>query len=326
MTRKHKGLLIIQQVGTFELIKSWLIQNSARLDLYIYPEIQQAVQKSSAAYKVLQQPHLFQEFDLSGYDFLICGTLSYNAHEHADFVNYAKLKGLRTFLLIDNWSYMPERFLYPCEPEAVLVIDEVMSEMVKKHTAAPTIEIGLKSYESQSQKTTTPRISFITEPYHSRTADYRDDDFDSFDIFINFLAQLNQDQKPFVAQLRPHPRDTDARIETFIRLANQKSLTLHIDRASKDDSLKNNDFVVGLTSMYLIESSLSGIKTVSVPAANTPSSPTTTDRFNIRIARTGPELIYLYENRFQNWPGHQIKTGQTERILNTLLFKEVTHV
>ncbi len=311
----------MQQIGTFELIRSWLEVNKEHLDLYIYPEIEHLIKKTGYKYQVLYNFNELGSLPLAQYDFLLCGTLSYRSNEHCEFVQQAKKNNLMAYLIVDNWSYIAERFIYPAHADGVFVIDNIMAEMVQKHSQIPTIEIGLKTYKQYSPVSDLVRILFITEPYHSRTAETEDEDLKSYEVFLEFIKYLEASKIIFDAKIRPHPRDTEPRLNKMLGLAHNQKINLKLDNSPKDSSLENVDLVLGLSSMYLVESSLCGVKTISIQTNSNMTTATTANRYNIRIAQKVEDIVHLYNSVQEVWPGQRIKTGQSESILSNTLFK-----
>ena len=107
----------------------------------------------------------------------------------------------------------------------------------------------------------------------------------------------------------------------MLGLAHNQKINLKLDNSPKDSSLENVDLVLGLSSMYLVESSLCGVKTISIQTNSNMTTATTANRYNIRIAQKVEDIVHLYNSVQEVWPGQRIKTGQSESILSNTLFK-----
>jgi hypothetical protein len=215
------------------------------------------------------------EFDPKTVDAVLSGTGSTELERNLWVACHSS--GLPAVALLESWVNIKVRFLrndVDIQPTALGVLDDESREFVEHGDwcKASLGVIGQSYLESvvdrgaRRERTTgrgKHRILFVSEVMPDRnTADWRGyTAFDVCDALVDHLAGL----RDIRLTIKPHPREDRLQWQAWLVERSAALPTIEIDETvSACEEFSNVDYVVGLTSMLLIEAHLMKVPTISI--------------------------------------------------------------
>lgn len=241
------------------------------------------------------------------YDLLVLGT-SVDIIERL-LCKVAKEIGIKTVVILDNWMNYKERFVLEGEvyfPDFYCVMDDIakreavesgVPESIIKVTGQPYFETVFKRQNEISDEykkgiknklklNKEKVIVFASEPIKESADISNRLGYDQIIIFKKFIDSLlkahnKYQDKDIAVILRLHPRNQANIFEELLEKYNLKSnIKIIIDRElNSQEAISISDLVVGMSSMFLIESLLFGKKIMSIQIGLKEYDPFVLNRF-----------------------------------------------
>ncbi len=243
---------------------------------------------------------------------------------------WTKESQIPTACFVDQWSFIRERFLGEITPDLILVVDDNAAQLVQKYiknpeciktVGHPTLEkfwnLRKGKTEAAPSQSSTKKILVVSEPspgpeYEAeflKENGFCENDFlEATFLALSTLAeQLNNtklnDQRQthsnmqIEVTLRLHPRDSKQRFIEFFEKLNTRfpefkieHLAIDFDSRDKITTLSQTDLVIGMRSIFLLESWFFGTRTLSIQPKRIQGSPLTDNRPGL-IVCTDTEMI-----------------------------------
>jgi hypothetical protein len=279
--RPDRIAIVSRQIGTAEAF-SPLIEclkkqlSEEKVKVFAYPESMDTL-KGFSPFLV----NSFQEAEKSLVQFkpdlVVTGT-SAKVSDDLLYWDWAQQTNTESVAYIDQWVNLKERFFSNGKlhsSDKVAVVDE----NIKKNISEFGIDnknifvVGNPLLENKKirkfEKKSTYSACFVTEPIVTEVGDENFKkkhgylDVDSFQMAVDSLSQFaTNSNTEWNLLVKIHPRDQKDRFEKIITSL-QPSIQIKITDFSKEDIFASVDLVMGMTSMFLLESSQMGIPTVS---------------------------------------------------------------
>ncbi len=232
-----------------------------------------------------------EALDRSG--FLLAGT-SEHASEDAVFWNWARRRGVPHVAFVDSWVNYWQRFTseggerFNLLPEAVAVVDRLAAERMIEagcpHEAIvvlgnPAFDPWLRwpparhrEWRRQLRAGTQRRVAVFTLEPVAGADDAAFPGYTEDDALACALAALsafaNAEGSRWQVLIKPHPRQTADEASTIVdRCADPAPSGLNLQIAGTEDRrqlVAIADLVLGITSMFLLEASLTGTPVISI--------------------------------------------------------------
>lgn len=214
---------------------------------------------------------LFSQFK---FNLAFTGT-SFNSNLEKLILKHSKRNGIYSAAFIDAWSNYKSRFYYDDGyhyPDLLFAADEsmkrgILNAGVLSETAAcgnPNLEKLMMEYSEIPREIDKNRIRLFSDPYYLVNKRSRVNEFTILETIVDFFEKKRLRKKIIV---RPHPTESKSIWEEFVdRLESTKKLeyvSLELDSLSYQEVLHDNFISIGISTMALIETSVTGIPTIS---------------------------------------------------------------
>ncbi len=262
-------------------------------------------------------------------------------------------RGLRkpTVALLDFWSNYIERFTDPSNgkvlwPDKILVMDEMAKKgLIKCNAPAECIEItGQPFLERRIKDFSSGRISgetgskglnimFISQPLHKMPS-ARECGYDEFKVLdcikeaLNSLVEINGFRPNLI--IRTHPRESNRDLKVYLDFSDIKFKWSFDKENNPDKTIAKCQFILGMSSMLLIEAALANKSVVSIQPGLVSEDPFPLSRLGYckRIGKPDVLKEYIVEKmEKRNKKGTKVSNefirdnlNSCERIVKTLLF------
>lgn len=238
---------------------------------------------------------------------LVTGT-SERAADDARYWAWARARGVRSIAFVDHWVNLGARFSpsgsgrVEVEPDVIAVIDERAARALVEEGAtparvrvigSPALDVAAEVRAARAPRADTRRVLLASEPWPGDDEALRREhgftDLDCLSAALDALSAWAEAAGARVdAVVRPHPRDTDARLAPL--LTARPRVTVAVEGGDKRAALARAELVVGARTTLLLEALGAGCQVVSAQLARTRGSALTDDRPGLAVATDADEL------------------------------------
>ncbi len=249
-----------------------------------------------------------------GPDALVTGT-SERAALDARYWEWARARGVRSIAFVDHWVNLGARFApsggarVEVEPDVVAVIDERAAELLLAEGATPgrVRVIGSPALDAAARLRGTARagrgdarrVLLASEPWPGGDDQQRrEHGFTDLDCLAPALDALSawsiKVNTRVEAILRPHPRDTEARLAPL--LARRAGVTVIVEGGDKLAALARAEVVLGVRTMLLLEALAAGCQVISAQLGRARGFALTDGREGLTVATDRASLDRAVES------------------------------
>lgn len=235
-------------------------------------------------------------------DVLVTGT-SERAAEDARYWSWARQRGARSIAFVDHWVNLGARFApsggarVVVEPDVIAVIDERAAAALVDAGATPSrvrvigspaLDVAARlRAEPRAPSGPTRRVLLASEPWPGTDEALRREhgftDLDCLGPALDALSAWATTTGSRVnAVVRPHPRDTDARLAPL--LSARAGVATAVASGEKRAALLDAELVIGVRTMLLLEALAAGCQVVSAQLGRTRGFALTDDRDGLAVA------------------------------------------
>lgn len=288
--RKKRGLIVSRQVGSARAFLGWIAESDTLkhfdLDVFCFPASQSVF--ADCALNV----NNIDNFNVPTctYDFIITGT-SLAAEEDSKYFAWAKNNQIPAIAFVDQWINYAERFTLTELPEYIFAVDERAKIELLKFTASTPVKVkivgtpALNYIQSFWEKFTYAPvhglICFVTEP----TSDeyFRTHGLSDTESLASLISYLETHPPEYKITLLLHPTDSKDRWKRFEN-------KIEFSTETKEILFTKAQFIIGMRSFILIESSLLQIPTISIQIGRKTVSQLTDNRNGIDVVTSIDKL------------------------------------
>lgn len=194
-------------------------------------------------------------------------------------IRLAEKNNVPTVSLVEYWSNYWSRFIYKKErknvkylPDKIIVVDTLMKKQMLregfpishiKNLGNPHFETFIIKHEVRKKIKKRLSILFISQPLrraHKENKNLKFDEYGVLEDVLNILKKINK--KDWFLTILLHPLEKADKYNNLLSSSGKKNIK--VDQFSSIKKLiKKSDLVLGMNSMVLFQSSLSGISTIS---------------------------------------------------------------
>ncbi len=278
-----KGLWIIRQAGTASAFIKALEEGSCGdAQVWAYPSAEVFLRGSRVPYRPIEERTSTTEvLKMAGAKFLVTGT-SLKREEDALWWQAARAFGIPSFAYVDQWANLARRFDFQRAgtwPDYVLCLNQYVRERLLElwpgknpdsiiasgnpyhaHVREEIAPLVAQSRDGLLHSSEAVRILFATEPAPTPLPHA---DLDALDSLVSILRSSAWD---FTLTIRVHPNDDKAR--ALVWAQGYPDIPIEIVDADVDPVTlwARAHLVTGLSSIFLIESALAGVASLSLCA------------------------------------------------------------
>ncbi|MEK7658934.1 MAG: NTP transferase domain-containing protein [Patescibacteria group bacterium] len=339
--KKHKIIFTAQDPGGFNaiapVIKSF--EKDARFDVSVILAKHACIYAEKQNIKYLNADKT--SFDISGADLIFTGT-SFGDSIEKKIIFEAKEKGIPTISIVDFWTDYtpsfsdPEKRNFKYLPDYILAVDEIMKKEMEaegfpKNKIFITGNPSFDSFDTKlNKKADKNLITFFCQPmselYKKDSKDYKNaTKFSEVKVFYDIVEAIEKIDLNKKIIIDFHPRAK--KLNKFDKIIKKSKLKIEKNiKPYGENSVKNPEIIIGMSTVVLFEAALAGKKVLSYqPGLKKKIDYLASNRLGLSLPVYKKEDLYLALKRliFQKSKAKNLKlikkytqNNSTQKVIN----------